>query len=159
MSPPPSSGPQLGFLPSFACSAVAACLAEVATLPLDTAKVRLQMQGGLLKPGEAPKYRCARLRRDGRLKGGRAGRRDSRRSPLSRSRLRRGLLGTVTTVAREEGVGALWKGLEPGAFWLSPPTRRHPRHCPVDSRRPSPPGQACTGSASSAACASGCTSR
>lgn len=44
-------------MPSFACSAVAACIAEATTLPLDTAKVRLQMQGGLLKPGEAPKYR------------------------------------------------------------------------------------------------------
>ena len=58
MSPPPSGGPQLGLLPSFACSAVAACVAEITTLPLDTAKVRLQMQGGLLKAGEAPKYRC-----------------------------------------------------------------------------------------------------
>lgn len=27
----------------------------------------------------------------------------------------RGLLGTVGTVAREEGASALWKGLEPGA--------------------------------------------
>jgi len=60
MSPPPSGGVQLGFLPSFACSAVAACVAEATTLPLDTAKVRLQMQGGLLKPGELPKYRRAR---------------------------------------------------------------------------------------------------
>lgn len=61
MSPPPS-GPQLGLLPSFACSAVAACVAEVTTLPLDTAKVRLQTQGGALA-GQAPKYRCARWRR------------------------------------------------------------------------------------------------
>jgi solute carrier family 25 uncoupling protein 8/9 len=60
MSPPPS-GPQLALLPSFACSAVAACIAEATTIPLDTAKVRLQMQGGLLKAGEAPKYRRARV--------------------------------------------------------------------------------------------------
>ena len=34
----------------------------------------------------------------------------------------RGLLGTVGTIAREEGAKALWKGLEPGmgvvAAWL-----------------------------------------
>ena len=30
----------------------------------------------------------------------------------------RGLLGTVGTVAREEGAAALWKGLEPGAMLL-----------------------------------------
>lgn len=28
---------------------------------------------------------------------------------------RRGLLGTVSTVAREEGPAALWKGITPGA--------------------------------------------
>ena len=32
----------------------------------------------------------------------------------------RGLLGTVGTVAREEGASALWKGLEPGAMDASP---------------------------------------
>ena len=56
MSPPPS-GPTLPLLPSFACSAVAACIAEATTIPLDTAKVRLQTQGSALKAGEAPKYR------------------------------------------------------------------------------------------------------
>ena len=49
------SGPQLGFLPSFACSAVAACTGELLTIPLDTAKVRLQLQAA----GGTPKYRCA----------------------------------------------------------------------------------------------------
>lgn len=57
---------------------------QVCTLPLDTAKVRLQLQkkaiGG---DGVAlPKYR--------------------------------GLLGTVGTIAREEGISALWKGVVPG---------------------------------------------
>lgn len=28
---------------------------------------------------------------------------------------RRGMLGTVATIAREEGATSLWKGLEPGA--------------------------------------------
>lgn len=50
---------------------------QATTLPLDTAKVKLQLQKG----GES-KYR--------------------------------GLLGTCATVAREEGVSALYKGLEPG---------------------------------------------
>ncbi|KIZ02275.1 uncoupling protein 3 [Monoraphidium neglectum] len=76
MSPPPT-GPPLPFPNLFAASAVAACTAEIMTLPLDTAKVRLQLQGN-----GASKYK--------------------------------GLLGTCATIAREEGAGALWKGLEPG---------------------------------------------
>jgi solute carrier family 25 uncoupling protein 8/9 len=43
---PPSSGPQLPFPNLFAASAISACTAEALTLPLDTAKVRLQLQGG-----------------------------------------------------------------------------------------------------------------
>jgi solute carrier family 25 uncoupling protein 8/9 len=34
---------------------------------------------------------------------------NSARPPIAR-----GLLGTCATIAREEGPGALWKGLEPG---------------------------------------------
>lgn len=68
----------------FASSAFAACFAEVCTLPLDTAKVRLQLQKKAVEgDGLAlPKYR--------------------------------GLLGTVGTIAREEGMSALWKGVVPG---------------------------------------------
>lgn len=54
------------------------------TLPLDTAKVRLQLQKQAVL-GDAvtlPRYR--------------------------------GLLGTVGTIAREEGFSALWKGIVPG---------------------------------------------
>ncbi|KAL3531735.1 hypothetical protein ACH5RR_005256 [Cinchona calisaya] len=68
----------------FASSAFAACFAEVCTLPLDTAKVRLQLQKKAVE-GDGlglPKYR--------------------------------GLLGTVGTIAREEGMSALWKGVVPG---------------------------------------------
>lgn len=36
---------------------LAGSIAEIATIPLDTAKVRLQIQGSQLKPGEAAKYR------------------------------------------------------------------------------------------------------
>lgn len=73
---PPSTGKPLPFPNMFFASAVAACTAEILTLPLDTAKVRLQLQK------EGNKYK--------------------------------GLLGTVTTIAREEGASSLWKGLEPG---------------------------------------------
>ncbi|MEW5297093.1 MAG: hypothetical protein WDW36_000323 [Sanguina aurantia] len=75
MSPPPSGKP-LPFPSMFAASAIAACTAEVLTLPMDTAKVRLQVQAG------STKYK--------------------------------GLVGTIMTVAREEGPSALWKGIEPG---------------------------------------------
>ena len=57
---------------------------QVCTIPLDTAKVRLQLQKQAVA-GEAvtlPKYR--------------------------------GMLGTVATIAREEGLSALWKGIVPG---------------------------------------------
>ena len=54
------------------------------TIPLDTAKVRLQLQKQAVG-GDAvttPKYK--------------------------------GMLGTVATIAREEGLAALWKGIVPG---------------------------------------------
>jgi len=63
----------------FPVSATAACWAEFITLPIDTAKVRLQLQGG---SGPNLKYK--------------------------------GMLGTMATVGREEGVAALWSGLTPG---------------------------------------------
>lgn len=57
---------------------------QTCTIPLDTAKVRLQLQGKALA-GEvnvAPKYK--------------------------------GMFGTVATIAREEGAASLWKGIVPG---------------------------------------------
>ncbi|KAJ0028481.1 hypothetical protein Pint_35253 [Pistacia integerrima] len=74
----------ISFAGTFASSAFAACFAEICTIPLDTAKVRLQLQKkGVGGDGLAlPKYR--------------------------------GLLGTVGTIAREEGLAALWKGIVPG---------------------------------------------
>ncbi|KAI3805722.1 hypothetical protein L1987_21606 [Smallanthus sonchifolius] len=57
----------------------------ICTIPLDTAKVRLQLQK---KDGIGlPKYK--------------------------------GMLGTVATIAREEGLAALWKGIVPGALAIS----------------------------------------
>nr|AFK46420.1 unknown [Lotus japonicus] len=74
----------ISFAGIFASSAFSACLAEVCTIPLDTAKVRLQLQKqALTGDGVAlPKYK--------------------------------GMLGTVATIAREEGLASLWKGIVPG---------------------------------------------
>ncbi|KAE8696535.1 Mitochondrial uncoupling protein 2 [Hibiscus syriacus] len=74
----------ISFAGTFASSAFAACFAEICTIPLDTAKVRLQLQKKAVGGDAAvlPKYR--------------------------------GLLGTVGTVAKEEGLVALWKGVIPG---------------------------------------------
>lgn len=57
---------------------------QLCTIPLDTAKVRLQLQkkAAAADGTVIPKYR--------------------------------GLLGTIKTIAREEGLSALWKGIIPG---------------------------------------------
>lgn len=61
----------------------AACIADLATFPIDTAKVRLQLQGELImEEGLGLRYR--------------------------------GLLGTIQTIAREEGPKALYNGLTAG---------------------------------------------
>ncbi|KAI4374207.1 hypothetical protein MLD38_012224 [Melastoma candidum] len=69
---------------TFASSAFAACFAEICTIPLDTAKVRLQLQKSAASGDviSLPKYK--------------------------------GMLGTVSTIAKEEGLAALWKGIVPG---------------------------------------------
>ncbi|KAJ9544418.1 hypothetical protein OSB04_024125 [Centaurea solstitialis] len=81
-----NSKSDISFAGTFASSAFAACFAEICTIPLDTAKVRLQLQKkGIKVDGFGmglPKYR--------------------------------GMLGTVSTIAREEGVASLWKGIVPG---------------------------------------------
>ncbi|CAN8253262.1 unnamed protein product [Cochlearia groenlandica] len=75
---------EISFLETFICSAFAACFAELCTVPLDTAKVRLQLQRKIpTGDGESlPKYR--------------------------------GSLGTLSTIAREEGISGLWKGVIAG---------------------------------------------
>ncbi|KAM6550744.1 hypothetical protein CsatB_000552 [Cannabis sativa] len=72
----------ISFAGTFASSAFAACTAEIVSIPLDTAKVRLQLQKKAVDGMALPKYK--------------------------------GLLGTVGTIAREEGLLALWKGIIPG---------------------------------------------
>lgn len=75
---------EISFAGIFACSAFAACFAECCTVPLDTAKVRLQLQKGAVSGESAgvPKYN--------------------------------GLFGTIRTIAKEEGFYSLWKGIVPG---------------------------------------------
>ncbi|KAL9273014.1 Mitochondrial uncoupling protein 1-like protein [Drosera capensis] len=84
MAPTSDANAKISFPGILASSAFAACFAEVCTLPLDTAKVRLQLQKKVVE-GDGmglPKYR--------------------------------GMLGTVATIAREEGLSSLWKGVVPG---------------------------------------------
>ncbi|XP_076898867.1 mitochondrial uncoupling protein 2-like [Bidens hawaiensis] len=75
---------QISFAGTFFCSAFAACFAELCTIPLDTAKVRLQLQKRATLGEE---YGTSKYK---------------------------GLLGTVATIAQEEGLIALWKGIIPG---------------------------------------------
>lgn len=79
-----AAGSEISFLGRFTSSAIAACFAELCTIPLDTAKVRLQLQKKAVTGDAtgAPKYR--------------------------------GMLGTIATIAKEEGLIALWKGIIPG---------------------------------------------
>ncbi|KAE8691074.1 Mitochondrial uncoupling protein 2 [Hibiscus syriacus] len=74
---------RFSFAETFLCSAFAACFAEFCTIPLDTAKVRLQLQKKAVGDEvNFPKYS--------------------------------GLLGTLATIAREERLSALWKGIVAG---------------------------------------------
>ncbi|KAL3222982.1 hypothetical protein MRX96_027874 [Rhipicephalus microplus] len=75
---------QLGLAAKLTCAGSAACIADAITFPLDVAKVRLQIQGE-----------------------GSTG--------YSRSSLKyRGVLGTVATIARQEGPARLYGGIGPG---------------------------------------------
>ncbi|CAK9314545.1 unnamed protein product [Citrullus colocynthis] len=80
----PQSQTDFSFFQTFLCSAFAACIAELCTIPLDVAKVRLQLQ-----------KRAAAADGAGQSKY-------------------RGFMGTITTIAREEGLPALWKGVIAG---------------------------------------------
>ena len=72
----------LSLLPNMLTGGVAASIAELFTLPFDTAKVRMQIQGLEVKGGAKPKYNNT--------------------------------FHCISTVAKEEGPLALWKGLSPG---------------------------------------------
>ncbi len=68
------------FLRNVGMASSAAMIAETFTIPIDTAKVRLQIQK--TAPGQVPKYQ--------------------------------GFIGTMKTIAAEEGTLALFNGLTPG---------------------------------------------
>jgi solute carrier family 25 uncoupling protein 8/9 len=70
------------FAKNVACASFAGCVAEICTLPLDTAKVRLQIQSKSADSSVQPKYK--------------------------------GFMGTMATISKEEGVFALWNGLNAG---------------------------------------------
>ena len=138
MSPPAAAQQRNSFVSNLAASAFSASFAEACTIPIDTAKVRLQLQASATGP---PKYK--------------------------------GMMGTMMTVAREEGVGALWKGITPGASSRATPRPRArvappssdavPTLSPPSLAAPSPSlfalPQVSTVRFSSAVFASVCTSR
>ena len=72
----------LFFAKNFLSASFAASVAEVCTIPIDTSKVRLQIQAKSTVEGALPKYS--------------------------------GFLGTMKTIAREEGVTSLYNGLSAG---------------------------------------------
>ena len=102
MSPPPT-GPPLPLHKSFAASAIAACSAEFLTLPLDTAKVRLQIQPTTSRATAAATAAASTSSTTATT---------TRAAAPFRPKYS-GLIGTIRTVAAEEGAASLWKGLVP----------------------------------------------
>lgn len=92
LSPPPSVAVQ------FVSAGLAACIADLGTFPLDTAKVRLQIQG------EAT---------SGVAVNPEAG--SGNKQPTRHAQFKyRGIFRTVYVISREEGVRALYNGLVAG---------------------------------------------
>lgn len=94
--------PSLGV--KFISAGLAACWADMVTFPLDTAKVRLQIQG------EASRVAAAA---SGAGSGGGGPAVLAQASSVAKLKYR-GLTGTVATMAREEGFRSLYNGLIPG---------------------------------------------
>lgn len=87
----------------------AACIADVATFPFDTAKVRLQLQGegSVMKMPIKP---TGILLADGAINMNAA----ITASSSSTTPQYRGLVGTLSTISRQEGPRALYNGLSAG---------------------------------------------
>lgn len=95
----------------FVSAGLAACTADLITFPLDTAKVRLQIQGEGTSvpttPAVAARGSGVAVRSPGHL----ASSADAASARLPKYR---GIAGTLCTVSREEGPRAMYNGLVPG---------------------------------------------
>ncbi|XP_002740414.1 dicarboxylate carrier UCP2-like [Saccoglossus kowalevskii] len=88
----PAEQPTIGV--KFVCAGTAACMADMITFPLDTAKVRLQIQG------EGNKKITGSISK-------------SINKPVTEVRYK-GVFGTISTIARVEGPRALYNGVSAG---------------------------------------------
>lgn len=89
----------------------AACIADVATFPFDTAKVRLQLQGEATSFNKIPIKAATMLMHDGTISVLPGAVTSSK--PVSSPQYR-GLVGTISTICRQEGPRALYNGLSAG---------------------------------------------
>ncbi|KXJ09104.1 mitochondrial uncoupling protein 3 [Exaiptasia diaphana] len=87
-----TTGEQPSVLMKFVSAGLAASIAEAVTIPIDTAKVRLQIQG----EGTVMSNIASGIKTD---------------NPNVRYR---GMIGTMVTIAKTEGVKTMYKGLIPG---------------------------------------------
>lgn len=118
---PPNMQPTLGT--KMISAGFAAMSADLVTFPLDTAKVRLQIQGSSL-PSSASTGTAATATSSKILTSGHLVPSDHRMAPKHSKRREaqiaaknfkyRGVIGTIKTISKEEGARALYNGLVPG---------------------------------------------
>ncbi|ELT91357.1 hypothetical protein CAPTEDRAFT_19278 [Capitella teleta] len=101
---PTSAEPTL--VAKFLGAGMAACIGDLVTFPLDTAKVRLQIQG------EASIGVAAAAVASSRSKKGRSA--QSLAKEAAKGPKYRGMVGTLLVIKREEGVRSLYSGLSAG---------------------------------------------
>jgi len=118
---PPNMQPTLGT--KMISAGFAAMSADLVTFPLDTAKVRLQIQGSgapaATSTGTAAAATSSKILTSGHLVSS-----DHRMAPKYSKRREaqiaaknfkyRGVIGTISTITKEEGARALYNGLVPG---------------------------------------------
>ncbi|KAG8008333.1 Mitochondrial uncoupling protein 2 [Nibea albiflora] len=95
----------------------AACIADLVTFPLDTAKVRLQVRGTMFKRSPTSDYDACKLSEPaanlechpvGQIQG------ESQKLESGNALKYRGVFGTITTMVRTEGPRSLYNGLVAG---------------------------------------------
>ncbi len=89
----------------------AGCIADFATFPFDTAKVRLQVQGENVAPRAKPVHTPYRV---SVISAGLAPPKTVQVTPRGPGPRYRGTVGTIMTIAREEGPKSLYNGLTAG---------------------------------------------